>query len=264
MTSASALYADGSASADAREHSFYGNGGTWYALPQRGIVPGSEAVRIGTRPLLRGTDYYLDYTTGTLVFTEPVKPIQRVRVSYKVNTGQSASDDSLGVGVALQFLPGLKGYYAAVSPNRFADAKAASARGAQLLGVTYTRAFAPQKPIQAPENGQDGAGGQPQQGQAAQAGGIRAMWFASSSSASVVDRIQDARDPVTNLWAQLGPGQKQREPRPSGSLLSIGFQGLSFLGGKLDAGYEDVGRGVNFDLVNRQFAGSPDQALVQG
>jgi len=255
--------ADEPAGPEMCQHSFYGNGGMWYALPHRGIVPGSESVRIGTRPLLRGADYYLDYSTGALAFTEPVKPIQRVRVSYRVSGAQSASGDSLSIGGALQFLPGLRGYYAAVSPNRFANAGAAAAPGSQLLGVTYARSFAPRKPAE-PATAQDAAGGQQQPAQAPQAGGFRAMWFASSGSAGPVDRVQTPRDPISNLWFQLGPNQQRsREARPSGSLLNIGVQGLPFLGGKLDAGYEDVGRGVDFGLVAQQFSGSPDQPLVQ-
>lgn len=251
------------ATAEMREHAFYGNGGMWYALPQRGIVPGSESVRIGTRPLLRGTDYYLDYSTGALAFTEPVKPIQRVHVSYKVDVARSAPGDSLSIGGALQFLPGLRGYYAAVSPNRFANAGAASAPGSQLFGVTYARSFAGPKQVQPPATQGEASPDQKQTAQAEQAPGFRAMWFTSSGSAGPVDRVQTPRDPISSLWFQLAPGQKPRQTRPSGSLLNIGFQSVPFLGGKIDVGYEDVGRGVDFGLVAQQFAGSPDQSIVQ-
>src|SRR5215471_17021460 len=44
-----------------------------YMLSHGGIVPGSVRVSVGARSLRSGVDYGLDYASGMLVFTEPVR-----------------------------------------------------------------------------------------------------------------------------------------------------------------------------------------------
>jgi hypothetical protein len=61
-----------------------GNGtGFGYALRYAGIVPGSESVSVDGRTLKRGTDYTLDYPSGTLTFYSAVKQHQSVQITYR-------------------------------------------------------------------------------------------------------------------------------------------------------------------------------------
>ncbi|MGC8835062.1 MAG: hypothetical protein ACP5R4_13535, partial [Armatimonadota bacterium] len=81
-----------------KQAAFYGNGGVWYPLPDRNIVPGSESVRIGPRPLVRGSDYLIDPSRGVITFIEPVSNLRRVYVSYRVNPSGAGSNSSLQIG----------------------------------------------------------------------------------------------------------------------------------------------------------------------
>lgn len=53
-----------------------------YMLTHGGIVPASVRVSVGARSLRSGVDYGLDYASGMLAFTEPVRRFDTVTVSY--------------------------------------------------------------------------------------------------------------------------------------------------------------------------------------
>lgn len=58
-----------------------------YLLRYGNIVPDSERVTVDARTLQRDRDYTIDYGTGTLYFTEPVRPTQTIRVYYRYLPG---------------------------------------------------------------------------------------------------------------------------------------------------------------------------------
>lgn len=60
-----------------------------YLLRYGNIVPESERVTVDARTLQRNRDYTIDYATGTLYFTEPVRTSQTVRVHYRYVPGSS-------------------------------------------------------------------------------------------------------------------------------------------------------------------------------
>jgi hypothetical protein len=60
-----------------------------YLLRYGNIVPDSERVMVDARTLQRHQDYTIDYTTGTLFFTEPVRTSQTIRVYYRYVPGTS-------------------------------------------------------------------------------------------------------------------------------------------------------------------------------
>ena len=60
-----------------------------YLLRYGNIVPESERVTVDARTLQRNRDYTIDYTTGTLFFTEPVRTSQTIRVQYRYVPGSS-------------------------------------------------------------------------------------------------------------------------------------------------------------------------------
>jgi len=75
-----------------------------YMLSHGGIVPASVRVSVGARSLRSGVDYGLDYASGMLVFTEPVRRFQTVTVSYEYVVEADANRSSLtGNGLALNF-----------------------------------------------------------------------------------------------------------------------------------------------------------------
>lgn len=60
-----------------------------YLLRYGNIVPESERVMVDARTLQRNQDYTIDYTTGTIFFTEPVRTSQTIRVQYRYIPGSS-------------------------------------------------------------------------------------------------------------------------------------------------------------------------------
>ncbi|GBD00648.1 hypothetical protein HRbin18_00360 [bacterium HR18] len=56
------------------------------------VVPGSETVYLDGQPLVRGTDYLIDYATGTLTFTARrlITAERRISVEFEYTTGNSA------------------------------------------------------------------------------------------------------------------------------------------------------------------------------
>ncbi|MCL6475023.1 MAG: hypothetical protein K6U75_08230 [Firmicutes bacterium] len=60
-----------------------------YLLRYGNIVPESERVMVDARTLQRNQDYTIDYTTGTIFFTEPVRTSQTIRVYYRYVPGSS-------------------------------------------------------------------------------------------------------------------------------------------------------------------------------
>ncbi|MER3474680.1 MAG: hypothetical protein C4335_11755 [Armatimonadota bacterium] len=60
-----------------------------YLLRYGNIVPESERVMVDARTLQRNRDYVIDYTTGTISFTEPVRTSQTIRVQYRYLPGSS-------------------------------------------------------------------------------------------------------------------------------------------------------------------------------
>jgi len=233
--------------------SFSGNGGVYYTLEDRNIVPGSESVRVGVQPMIRNVDYVLNPTAGTITFMEPVSRLQRAYVSYRVDPAKATPNTSLRMGTALAFAPGLRGIYA--SSSAAGSARLTGGGDSQLFGFTYSRQFA-----QTTES----AGAKPANGGAAQIpGGIQAMWFTGSMGTNPLSNLQAAKDPITNLVSQLMPGAKPRR-QPAGGLARFGIDGLSFRGGTVSGVYERVDRNLNFELLQQQFADPSEQALAQG
>ena len=62
-----------------------------YVLGHGGIVPKSESVTVGGSLKSRDRDYVVDYTNGTIVFTQPVRVSEAARVSYRYYTKAPAA-----------------------------------------------------------------------------------------------------------------------------------------------------------------------------
>ncbi|MCS7309174.1 MAG: hypothetical protein NZ741_03025 [Armatimonadetes bacterium] len=75
-----------------------------YLLRYGNLVPESERVTVDARTLQRNKDYTIDYATGTLYFTEPVRPSQTIRVYYRYLPGSGEQRGLLQApAVRLQF-----------------------------------------------------------------------------------------------------------------------------------------------------------------
>lgn len=73
-----------SAAAVATTEVLPGNGSrAGYVLGHSSVVPESEWVYVGARRAIRNKDYTIDYASGTLFFTEPVRSTDSVRVDYR-------------------------------------------------------------------------------------------------------------------------------------------------------------------------------------
>lgn len=73
-----------SAAAVATTELLPGNGSrAGYVLGHGSVVPESEWVYVGARRAMRNKDYTIDYASGTLFFTEPVRRTDSVRVDYR-------------------------------------------------------------------------------------------------------------------------------------------------------------------------------------
>ncbi|MGC8835319.1 MAG: hypothetical protein ACP5R4_14830, partial [Armatimonadota bacterium] len=101
--------------------------------------------------------------------------------------------------------------------------------------------------------------------QAGQSGpSYRALWFTSTPAGNPTDRLQQARDPISSLWYQLGPDKAKQPKQPSGSLFNVGVQGLPFLGGTLEAGYENIDKNVDSNLLIQQFTDPAQRSMAEG
>jgi hypothetical protein len=87
---ASKTSSGGSQAGQANADLLRGNGTrAGYLLRYGNIVPESERVMVDARTLQRNQDYTIDYTTGTIFFTEPVRTSQTIRVYYRYVPGAS-------------------------------------------------------------------------------------------------------------------------------------------------------------------------------
>lgn len=98
-----------------------------YVLGHGSVIPGSEWVYIGLRRATRSQDYTIDYASGTLFFTEPVRQSDSVRVDYRYAertpadrsvTGPGALAMSFGSPNKLNTQMGLLYNYRAAAPER--------------------------------------------------------------------------------------------------------------------------------------------------
>jgi hypothetical protein len=77
-----------------------------YTLTHGGIVPNSETVTVDGSLRVRNRDYYLDLASGSIVFAEPVRTSQAIRVTYRYVPAKDGSRSALGVpSLALSFGP---------------------------------------------------------------------------------------------------------------------------------------------------------------
>jgi hypothetical protein len=80
----------GSQAGQANADMLRGNGTrAGYLLRYGNIVPESERVMVDARTLQRNQDYTIDYTTGAIFFTDPVRTSQTIRVYYRYVPGSS-------------------------------------------------------------------------------------------------------------------------------------------------------------------------------
>lgn len=77
-----------------------GNGSrAGYMLSHGNIISGSECVYIGPMHGARNRDYTIDYTSGTLFFTEPVRQMDSVRVDYRYSDKSTGERGVTGAGM---------------------------------------------------------------------------------------------------------------------------------------------------------------------
>jgi hypothetical protein len=69
-----------------------------YVLGHGSVIAGSETVYVGVRRAKKNTDYTIDYTSGSLFFTEPVGSCDSVRVDYRYAQGARADRNVSGPG----------------------------------------------------------------------------------------------------------------------------------------------------------------------
>ncbi|MEP6757470.1 MAG: hypothetical protein ABJA67_18360 [Chthonomonadales bacterium] len=73
-----------------------------YSLSHGGVIQNTLRVSANARTLKRNIDYYIDTANGQLSFTEPVRTMDSIRVSYRYVEGQDANRSMLGSnGLAL-------------------------------------------------------------------------------------------------------------------------------------------------------------------
>ncbi len=66
-----------------------------YSLSHGGIIPDSVSVSVGAHRLRPNLDYYLDATSGSIGFAEPVRRLETVSVSYRYIEGQDGARSPL-------------------------------------------------------------------------------------------------------------------------------------------------------------------------
>lgn len=80
-----------------------------YMLGHGSVIPGSEWVAIGAKRATRNRDYSIDYASGTLFFTEPVKQRDSIQVDYRYSAKGGAERNAAAPGVfAMRFGTGLQ------------------------------------------------------------------------------------------------------------------------------------------------------------
>lgn len=67
-----------------------------YVLSHPNVVPSSETVTIDGSAKRRSRDYYLDFVNGTLMFVDPVRTSQTIRVSYRYVPGKDGERTVIG------------------------------------------------------------------------------------------------------------------------------------------------------------------------
>ena len=97
-----------------------------YVLAHGSIIPGSESVTVDGSSKRRNVDYYLDASNGTLMFSEPVKNYQSIRVTYHYSAAKDGERSaSPASSIALRFgqnaSVGLTYGYSASAANGGAD-----------------------------------------------------------------------------------------------------------------------------------------------
>lgn len=269
LLAAAAAHLSAEPQGEPKQVAFYGNGGVWYPLPDRNIVPGSESVRIGPRPLVRGLDYLIDPSRGVITFTEPVSNLRRIYVSYRVNPSGAGSNSSLQIGAQLPLGLGLRAHYASTSANTALRSGFSTTAGTQMFGVSFFRSAPLRKDIKdtpkpAQQNSPDQNPEKPNEQTTPSGPSYRALWFTSTPAGNPTDRLQQARDPISSLWYQLGPDKAKQPKQPSGSLFNVGVQGLPFLGGTLEAGYENIDKNVDSNLLIQQFTDPAQRSMAEG
>ncbi|MHB1458463.1 MAG: hypothetical protein ACYC0V_16265 [Armatimonadota bacterium] len=68
-----------------------------YMLGHGGIVDVSETVSVGGSMKRRSKDYFLDYNTGTILFTEPVRTSDVIKVNYRYVPGKEGQRNGIGI-----------------------------------------------------------------------------------------------------------------------------------------------------------------------
>lgn len=68
-----------------------------YMLGHGGIVDVSETVTVGGSMMRHNKDYYLDYSSGNIVFTEPVRSSDVIKVNYRYVPGKEGQRNGLGI-----------------------------------------------------------------------------------------------------------------------------------------------------------------------
>ena len=78
--------------------SLRGNGGrAGYMLSHGAIIPNTLRITVGARSLRENVDFRLDAINGVLFFTDPVKPSETVRASYRYVEGADTTRSPLGM-----------------------------------------------------------------------------------------------------------------------------------------------------------------------
>lgn len=70
-----------------------------YTLTWNRIVERSEIVLVGTRWLVRDTDYWMDYTAGHIRFADALRTGQTARVSYRIQPGVSQRNTNPDIAI---------------------------------------------------------------------------------------------------------------------------------------------------------------------
>ncbi len=80
-----------------------------YMLGHGNVVPGSEWVSIGAKHASRNRDYTIDYSSGSLFFTEPVSTMNTVQVDYRYSTAAGSERNAAAPSlVSMRFGTGLQ------------------------------------------------------------------------------------------------------------------------------------------------------------
>jgi hypothetical protein len=76
-----------------------GNGSrAGYVLGHGNVIPGSDWVYVGLKRAVRNVDYTIDYASGALFFSEPVRPCDSIKVDYRYSESGKGSRTVAGLG----------------------------------------------------------------------------------------------------------------------------------------------------------------------